>query len=81
MDQLLAEIERKRKQLDSNEVTAKKKSFKRGDFAQHQAKEYRRKEQEKINKNTDTSDSGTTQDTSGYIRYSADFFFSMMVYT
>lgn len=68
MEQLMAEIERKRKQLDSNEVTAKKKSFKRGDFVQHQAREYRRKEEEKANKNADPFMVGSTQDTSGYIR-------------
>jgi len=48
MDSLMAEIERKRKQLDSNKVTAKKKYFKRGELAAHQAKEYHRKEEEKL---------------------------------
>ena len=44
----MEEIERKRKQLDSNKVTAKKKYFKRGELAAHQAEEYKRKQEEKL---------------------------------
>lgn len=48
MDFLLAEIDRKRKQIDSNEVTSNKKYFKRGDLAAKQAEEYHRKQEEKL---------------------------------
>ncbi|KAF0990326.1 hypothetical protein HZS_7856 [Henneguya salminicola] len=34
MDELLAEIERKRKTIDENEITSNKKYFKRGDILQ-----------------------------------------------
>ena len=48
MDSLLAELDRKRKQLDSNTVTAKKKYFKRSELSEHQASEYKRKQEEKL---------------------------------
>lgn len=44
----MEEIERKRKQLDTNKVTSKKKYFKRSELAAHQAEEYKRKEEEKL---------------------------------
>ena len=40
MESLLAELDRKRKQLDSVPVTAQKKYFKRGDLSKIQAEEY-----------------------------------------
>ncbi|EDO43949.1 predicted protein [Nematostella vectensis] len=43
MDFLLAEIDRKKKQLDQNEVTSNKKYFKRGDLAAKQAEDKKRK--------------------------------------
>lgn len=48
MDALLAEIDRKRKQLDKNEVTSKKKFFKRGELAAKQAEEYHKKEEQRL---------------------------------
>ena len=48
MDSLLAELDRKRKQLDSNTVTARKKYFKRSELSEHQANEYKRKQKEKL---------------------------------
>ena len=39
MDLLLAEINRKRKEVDTNKVTAKKKYFKRGELAAQKAEE------------------------------------------
>ena len=48
MDLLLAELDRKRKQLDSNTVTAKKKYFKRSELSEHQANEYKHKHEEKL---------------------------------
>lgn len=48
MDSLLAELDRKRKQLDSNTVTSKKKYFKRSELSEHQANEYKRKQEEKL---------------------------------
>ena len=48
MDFLLAEIERKRKQIESNEVTSNKKYFKRGELVAKQAEEYRKKQEEKL---------------------------------
>lgn len=48
MDSLLAELDRKRKQVESNAVTAQKKYFKRSELAEHQAKEYKRKQEEKL---------------------------------
>ena len=50
MDFLLAEVERKRKQLETNEVTANKKYFKRGDLATQQAENYRKRQEEKLKK-------------------------------
>jgi len=50
MEALLAEMERKRKQVDKCEVTSKKKFFKRGDLAAKQAEEYKKKEQERLAK-------------------------------
>ena len=48
MDSLLAELDRKRKQLDSNTVTARKKYFKRSELSEHQANEYKRKQEDKL---------------------------------
>lgn len=48
MDFLLAEIDRKRKQIESNEVTSNKKYFKRGELAAKQAEDYRKKQEEKL---------------------------------
>ena len=48
MEALLAEIERKRKQVDSCEVTSKKKYFRRGELAAKQAEDYRKKEEERL---------------------------------
>ena len=48
MDFLLAEIDRKRKQIESNEVTSNKKYFKRGELAAKQAEEYRKRQEEKL---------------------------------
>lgn len=48
MDSLLAEMERKRKQLESNTVTAKKKYFKRGELSKQQTEEYHKKKEEKL---------------------------------
>ncbi|XP_020909429.1 pre-mRNA-splicing factor 18 isoform X2 [Exaiptasia diaphana] len=45
MEFLLAEIDRKSKQLDKNEVTSNKKYFKRGDLAAKQAENYKKKQQ------------------------------------
>ncbi|XP_031571716.1 pre-mRNA-splicing factor 18-like [Actinia tenebrosa] len=60
MDFLLAEIDRKKKQLDQNEVTSNKKYFKRGELAAKQAEEYKRKQElkrkekeERYEKNTE----------------------------
>ena len=48
MDVLLAEIERKRKQIDSNEVTSNKKYFRRGELAAKQEEEYLKRQEEKL---------------------------------
>lgn len=48
MDSLIAEMERKRKQISSSDVTASKKMFKRADLAREQANEYERRESERI---------------------------------
>ena len=50
MDFLLAEVERKRKQIESNEVTANKKYFKRSELAAKQEKEYQKKQEERLRK-------------------------------
>ena len=50
MDFLLAEIDRKRRQIESNEVTSNKKYFKRGELAAKQAEDYRKKQEEKLRK-------------------------------
>eukprot|EP00794_Sanderia_malayensis_P015079 gene15079-16635_t len=51
MDFLQAEIERKRKQIDTNEVTANKKYFRRGELVAKQAEEYRKKQEERAKGN------------------------------
>ncbi|KAJ7379331.1 Pre-mRNA-splicing factor 18 [Desmophyllum pertusum] len=48
MDFLLAEIDRKKKQIDQNEVTSNKKYFRRGDLAAKQAVDYRKKQEDKL---------------------------------
>lgn len=48
MDSLLAEIDRKRKQIDQNEVTSNKKYFKRGDLTAKQAEDYRKKQEKRL---------------------------------
>ena len=50
MEILMAEMERKRKQIDSNQATAKKKFVRRGELVQIQAEEYRKKQEEKMRK-------------------------------
>ncbi|RMX60303.1 hypothetical protein pdam_00017984 [Pocillopora damicornis] len=50
MDFLLAELDRKRKQIDQNEVTSNKKYFKRGDLTAKQAEDYRKKQEERAGK-------------------------------
>ncbi|CAH3027111.1 unnamed protein product [Porites evermanni] len=45
MDFLLAEINRKSKQIEQNEVTSNKKYFRRGDLAAKQAEEYKKKQE------------------------------------
>ena len=48
MDSLLAELDHKHKQLDSNTVTTKKKYFKRSELSEHQANRYKCKQEEKL---------------------------------
>ena len=55
MDFLLAEVERKRKQIDSNEVTANKKYFKRGELAAKQAADYHKQQEEKLKSKGDVA--------------------------
>jgi len=50
MESLLAELDRKRKQIDSNTVTAQKKYFKRSELSSHQAEEYKKKQEDKLKK-------------------------------
>ena len=50
MEALLAEVERKRKQVESCEVTSKKKYFRRGELAAKQAEDYKKKEEERLKK-------------------------------
>ena len=66
----MAEIDRKRKQLDKNEVTSKKKYFKRGELAAKQAEEYKKKEEERLRKKGLLAEKKKEEeDTSEYIRY------------
>jgi len=55
MDFLLAEIDRKKKQIDQNEVTSNKKYFRRGDLAVKQAEEYKKKQEERLKEKEEKS--------------------------
>ncbi|XP_032241622.1 pre-mRNA-splicing factor 18 [Nematostella vectensis] len=61
MDFLLAEIDRKKKQLDQNEVTSNKKYFKRGDLAAKQAEDKKRKLEEQEKKKKDEIEQQSTE--------------------
>lgn len=63
MESLLAELDRKRKQLDSVPIVGQKTYFKRGDLSKVQAEEYRKQknltlEKKGLLKNVEPSDSG-----------------------
>ena len=70
MEALLAEVERKRKQVESCEVTSKKKYFRRGELAAKQADDYKKKEEERLKKKGLLKEKEREEaDRSEYIRY------------
>lgn len=62
MDFLLAEINRKSKQIEQNEVTSNKKYFRRGDLAAKQAEEYKKKQEEKLKEKEEKYGKRTAED-------------------
>ena len=67
MEALMAEMERKRKQLDSTKTTAKKKYFKRGDLAAEMTAKIEEKEEKQKNENEVVA-GGSGEGESDYIK-------------
>lgn len=69
MDFLLAEIERKSKQIEQNEVTSNKKYFRRGDLASKQAEEYKKKQKEKLKEREEKSGKRAAEEENVFSRF------------
>ncbi|XP_068758650.1 pre-mRNA-splicing factor 18-like isoform X2 [Montipora capricornis] len=69
MDFLLAEIDRKTKQIEQNEVTSNKKYFRRGELAAKQAEEYKKKQEEKLKEKEEKSGKRAAEDGNIFSRF------------
>lgn len=69
MDFLLAEIDRKTKQIEQNEVTSNKKYFRRGELAAKQAEEYKKKQEEKLKEKEEKSGKRAAEDENIFSRF------------